>query len=252
MIKISICGNTVEEIQKHLPELSRLLTYYVQPQPGTKKVEEPKPVAVNLEKLEVPTAAAAIQSGELTLEDKKPLGRPPGKSGRKNAPGAGRPRRNEAEFFTNVPKKEEKPVSTAKQLDKLRKAVKKSPELESDLEEPEVAEPANKAIMDQFDAERKALEDGPEVLPSDLAELDGLLQEEELPSGGVKAPTWEDVNKVIVEMCNKRREAAEKDPRVKTGVTVLKEVLASFNVKKAGEVKAEHYSNFIQKVRSVM
>jgi hypothetical protein len=235
MIKISICGNTVEELQKHLPELSRLLTYYVEPQPG---VRESKTVDVG--KLEHPEAAA-IESGELTLEDPKKSGRPvgSGKTGRVNKPGAGR---------------KPKDKSTAKKLDRLRRAVKNDPQ-EIDIDnEPEVAEPANKHIMDAFDKEQEALlaleekeSAPPPVEELGISDIESLLQDAETPATPkAAAPTWDEVNKVIVELCNKKRAQGQ------NGVEVLKSLLASFNVKKAGELKPSVYSNFIQKARSLI
>ena len=122
-------------------------------------------------------------------------------------------------------------------------------------EPPEVAEPANRPIMDEFDARLAAERQGAEEEEeTDVIDIDNLLDEAEeqgeadevAPPTSAKQPSKKAVEEIATKLYHARKQKGE------NGLKALKAVLASYNVSKIEELNAGDYSSFIQKCQSLI
>jgi len=181
---------------------------------------------------------------EALVEEVKPT---PKNVGRKNKPGGGRPTGTTKGkvAVAVVAKKKPAPKKAAPKVAKPVVAEPAEPveEFEIDAEEVEaeveLAEPANKEIMDAFDAEQDEIE----------AVQEEIFEEEAAkPISQVKAKnaTKEDVSKVVMELLKRKKDEG------KDGTKIATSILAAYKVKRIRDLDPGHYSNFVQKVQSVM
>lgn len=159
-------------------------------------------------------------------------------TGRKNKPGGGRPKGT----TKKVAKKAKKPVVDEQEED-----------FEIDDGPVEVAEPANKFIMDEFDKNQEA-----ELKENETSDIDSFLdaeveqeaeaevEVETVSKVKAKNATKSDVSNVVTELLQRKKEEG------KDGVGAVKKVLAAHNIERLRDLDPGHYGHFVQQIQSVM